>query len=136
MQCAVTQSYLLQQIACPLAESAAMPGVRPHVVPYQAGKQDILQGRKFRKQVIKLKDHPHLAAAEPIPLGMGKVVDAPAVQVNLSVVGPIEGPQKVQQGALSTAALADHCQHLSGRNPQINSLQHRDLDISLSEVLL
>ena len=63
--------------------------------------------------MIELENHAEPPVSQGIAAGGGQVVDPPALEVDLPLVGGVEGAQQVQQGALARAALADDRQEFA-----------------------
>ena len=87
------------------------------------GHHHVFEGGQLRQQVIELEDEPERAVSEAVALGIGLIVDARVLEMNLAGIGPVEQPQDVQQRALSRPARARHGHHLAALDFQIDPAQ-------------
>ena len=65
-----------------------------------------------------------------------KVVDPPAFEVDLAIVGNVQRAQQVQERGLAAAALADDGQELALPHGQAHAAEHRHFDRALAIGLL
>ena len=100
--------------------------------------QHVLERRQLGQQVVELEDEAERLVADLIALLGPQVVDAALLEVDPTLVGPIERAEQVEHGALAGARVADDAEELTVAHVEIEAAQDLDLvgvlDVGLVQV--
>ena len=129
---AMPQTGGFEQLRGPGDVLLAMPAIGEQALSNHQRRKNILQRREFGEQVVELENHAERLVAQRVAFGRRQVVDPSAAEMHLAAVGRVERAQQVQKRALARAALADDRQELAPADFEIDTPQHRNLDVSLA----
>jgi hypothetical protein len=122
----VRQPDALEQLRRPPPQRAALTQPAPQGMRDHQRHQDVFKRRQLRQEVIELKDETERAVAKGVALKGGQVVDAFILQANLTLIGPVERAEQMEQRALTGAGSPDNADELAVLHLQIDAAQHVD----------
>src|SRR5262249_30799575 len=134
----MTESHPVQQFLSSMPQSASLTNPGPKRMSDHVRHQNVFQRVKLRQQMIELKNEAKGLVAEPIAIFRWQVIDPLTLQMDFTLVRPIQGSEKVKHGALAGPGGAEHAHEFAGLDFQVKPAKHphliRVLAVSLVQI--